>query len=88
MKIGDKVRIIETGKVGIIIGETFDRWKIDFLDGDQPLAVLKTIAMEIVVDPVSPHPNPGMRPNKRKPWGLYAILFLFACAVVAAFIFL
>jgi hypothetical protein len=66
MKIGDRVKILATGKVGVIIGETDKGWKID-LGGDRPVLVLKSEPMIVLVNPkTDPTPNP--RPKKRWGW--------------------
>lgn len=64
MKIGDKVLIIETGQVGIILAETKANWKIDFLDGSKPVAVKKTTPMEVVKQPTPTDPKPN-QPTKK-----------------------
>jgi len=67
MKIGDKVKILATGKVGWIIGETATSWKIDFEGGDKPVLVKKGIPMEVLS--VEPNPNPNPNPRPKKKWG-------------------
>ena len=83
MKIGDKVRIVETGRVGWILGETATGWKIDFLDGGKPELISKGVAMEVVEDVPNPNPNPNPRPKKKKPWLFYIIFGLFIAGAIA-----
>jgi hypothetical protein len=68
MKVGDKIRIVETGRVGWIIGQNALSWKIDFLDGEKPEMVLKTVNMVLAKDPVKPNGKPNPRPKKRWGW--------------------
>ena len=68
MKIGDKVQVLSTGRIGIIIGETAVGWKIDFMDGDKPELILKDTPISIIDDKPEPNPNPEPRPKKRWGW--------------------
>ncbi len=88
MKIGDKIRVIETGRVGWIINETHTEWKIDFEGGNKPELVLKTVDMEVIKHQGGSggYQGDGSKPKKRNPWGLYVALLLFAGAVVTLFL--
>jgi hypothetical protein len=87
MKVGDKVRVVETGREGWILGETATAWKIDFLDGEKPELVKKTVLLEVVDVKPNPYPKPNPRPKKRKPWGLIIILILVIGGAVALTIY-
>lgn len=87
MKVGDKVKVLETGRIGWIIGENAKGWKIDFLDGDKVEYVLKTVAMEIVKVPDNPNPTPNPRPKEKKKWLLIAVLTLLIAVAVALTIY-
>ena len=89
MKIGDKIKVIETGRVGWIIGETRTGWKIDFADGNKPELVLKTVAMEIVEHQGSNggYQGDGSKPKKKKKWLLIAILVLLIGGAIALTIY-
>lgn len=82
MKIGDKVKILETGKIGWIIGETATLWKIDLIDGDKPISVKKGTPMEVLV--VEPNPNPNPNPRPKKKWGWKRILWTIGIIVFVA----
>ena len=68
MKVGDRVKILKTGKIGIIIGETAISWKIDFLDGNKPVLVKKGTPMEVLTITPNPNPSPNPRPEKKLGW--------------------
>ena len=68
MKIGDKVKILETGKIGVIIGETATSWKIDFVGGDKPVTIKKGTPMEVIIVEPNPNPKPNLRPKKKIGW--------------------
>jgi hypothetical protein len=87
MKVGDKVRILETGRVGWIIGESGTSWKIDFINGDKPESVKKSTPMEVVPlkpgDDTKPNPRPKKRMNwKGWAWTIGVILFIAAAIVI------
>jgi len=86
MKIGDKIRVVKTGRIGWILKETSDAWQIDFIDGDKPELVKKTVLMEIVNVETNPNPNPNPRPKKRNwkmtVWTIGIILFLAAALYI------
>jgi hypothetical protein len=67
IKVGDRVEILSTGRVGIIIGEGTGVWKIDFIDGDKPESVIKNTPMRVIT--VTPNPNPNPNPSPKKRWG-------------------
>jgi hypothetical protein len=87
MRVGDKVRVVETGRVGWILAETATAWKIDFFDGDKPELVQKSVLLEVVEIKPNPNPNPNPRPKKRKPWGLIIILILVIGGAIALTIY-
>jgi|LGOV01.1.fsa_nt_gb hypothetical protein len=86
MKIGDKVRILATGLVGIILDETATEWKVDFMDGEKPVLVKKGTPMEAVGVVPNPSPEPNPRPKKRNLkmtiWTIGIILFIAAAIYV------
>jgi hypothetical protein len=87
MRVGDKVRVVETGRVGWILAETATTWKIDFLDSGRPESVKKSVLLEVVEINPNPNPTPNPRPKKRKPWGLIIILILVIGGAVALTIY-
>ena len=70
MKIGDNVKVTfkdGTQAIGLIIGETATAWKIDFVDGDKPVAVPKSLNIELII--VKPNPTkPIVKPKKKVNW--------------------
>jgi len=68
IKVGDRVQILSTGRIGIIIGEGAGVWKIDFEDGDKPESVVKNTPMRVITVTPNPNPSPNPRPKKRTNW--------------------
>lgn len=83
MKIGDKVEILKTGRIGMIIGEGAGVWKIDFIGEDKPETISKDTPMEIVTVIVNPNPTPNPAIEKKTNWGLIIIIVLAIAGVVA-----
>jgi len=89
MKIGDKVKIYESGRIGVIIGETATSWKIDFEGGDKPELVAKTVPMELYENGGGNggYQGDGSKPKKRMNWKGWAwtigiILFIAAALFI------
>lgn len=83
MKIGDKVQVLETGRIGWIIAETPTAWKIDFIDGNKPELVDKTTPLRLVVD--VPNPNPSPNPGPKDKWGWKRWLWTVGIILFIAF---
>jgi hypothetical protein len=71
MKIGDKIKVVATGRVGLIIGETANGWKIDFEDGIKPELVSKGTPMEILTSPSLPWSKPSPAHKRFENWVLW-----------------
>ena len=92
MKIGDKIRVMETGRVGWIIGETRTGWKIDFEGGNKPELVLKTVLMEVITHQGGSggYQGDGSKPKKKMKWllltGVIIVIIIIVVLMVKSFI--
>ena len=89
MKEGDKIRVIETGRVGVILAVTGRGYKVDFQDGNKPEFIGKEVAIELVIEPKpKPHPHPQPRPKKKINWVTTGILIGVAIAIIVIVVLL
>ena len=87
MKIGDKVLVTfrdGSQATGYIIGESKDKWKIDFFDDDRPQGVSKSLeTFEVIIEDTTIGIKPNVRPAKKKNWKVIGIV---AAVVVIAIV--
>lgn len=92
MKIGDKVKVrFDDGNYafGMIMGETVDGWKIDFLDGERPRLIKKSKPIELVKNPAKPKPEPKpVLVKKETNWKVIGIVAAVVLIAVVAVILL
>ena len=84
MKIGDKIRVVKTGRIGWILKEIGDSWQVDFIDGDKPELVKKSVFLEVINGELNHNPKPNSRPKKRMNWKYIAWTIGIALFLAAA----